>query len=206
VEVLRGIDLAIEKGEALVIVGASGAGKSTLLHILGTLDRPTSGKVLLEGQDLFSLHEEALSRYRNRTMGFVFQFHHLLPMLTCLENTILPGLIAGRGKKELETTGTQLLEQVGLGARLGHRPAELSGGEQQRVAIARALMMQPSLLFTDEPTGNLDSRTGQEIADLLIQLRERHQMTLVVVTHNEALAARFVRRVQMQDGRCRPMD
>jgi predicted ABC-type transport system involved in lysophospholipase L1 biosynthesis ATPase subunit len=127
-------------------------------------------------------------------------------MLTCLENTILPGLIAGRGKKELETTGTQLLEQVGLGARLGHRPAELSGGEQQRVAIARALMMQPSLLFTDEPTGNLDSRTGQEIADLLIQLRERHQMTLVVVTHNEALAARFVRRVQMQDGRCRPMD
>lgn len=205
VEVLRGIDLTIETGEALAISGASGAGKSTLLHLLGALDKPSAGNVFLKGQNLFELDEAALSSYRNLTMGFVFQFHHLLPMLTCLENTSLPGMIAGRPREELESEAARILDQVGLKHRLQHRPAELSGGEQQRVAIARAVLMNPEILFADEPTGNLDSRTGEEVADLLLDLKDRKKMALIVVTHNEALAARFERRLHMRDGRIDPV-
>ncbi len=204
VEVLRGVDMELREGEALAVLGASGAGKSTLLHILGTLDTPSEGQVLVDGKNLFEMNEKERSRYRNQTVGFVFQFHHLLPMLSCLENTLLPGMIAGRSKRDLEAEAEFLLTQVGLEGRLSHRPAELSGGEQQRVAIARALMMRPRILLADEPTGNLDSRTGQEIADLLLSLRENAGMTLMVVTHNENLSTRLPRRVLMKDGRVSP--
>ncbi|MCE9624735.1 MAG: ABC transporter ATP-binding protein [Deltaproteobacteria bacterium] len=178
-----------------------GAGKSTLLHILGTLDKPTKGRVTFEGSDLFSFSDAELSRFRNRTMGFVFQFHHLLPMLNARENVMLPLLIGGQSRRESERGAEELLSQVGLSGRLEHRPAELSGGEQQRVAIARALVARPRVLFADEPTGNLDSRTGEEVADLLMKLQQEHRMTLLVVTHNERLAQRLPRSVQMKDGR-----
>jgi len=201
VEVLRGVELEVSQGEAVALIGSSGSGKSTFLHILGTLDTPSSGRVQVENKNLFDLSEAERSHYRNETIGFVFQFHHLLPMLTCLENTFLPGLIGGRPKKELKKNAETLLDQVGLGHRLKHRPAELSGGEQQRVAIARALMMNPKILLADEPTGNLDSRTGEEVADLLMSLRQKNGMTLIVATHNEHLSTRFSRRVLMKDGR-----
>lgn len=199
-EVLKGVDLRIEEGEAVAVLGPSGAGKSTLLHILGTLDTPTEGQVFFGEQNLFALSESDLSEFRNRTMGFVFQFHHLLPMLTALENTMLPVLISGKSRREAQEKAAKVLAQVGLAERLEHRPSELSGGEQQRVAIARALVMEPRVLFADEPTGNLDSHTGEEVADLLMELRERHDMTLVVVTHNERLAARLKRSLLLSDG------
>jgi lipoprotein-releasing system ATP-binding protein len=199
-EVLRGVDIKIEIGETLAIVGASGAGKSTLLHIMGTLDKPSAGEVLFEGRNLFEQSEDQLSEFRNKTMGFVFQFHHLLPMLTTQENTMLPCMIAGSSHQEAAVKAKELLSQVGLQERLEHRPSELSGGEQQRVAIARALVMEPRVLFADEPTGNLDSHTGDEIADLMMELHERHGMTLVVVTHNERLAKRLPRSVHLSDG------
>lgn len=199
-EVLRGVDFTIEAGEALAIVGASGTGKSTLLHILGTLDKPSRGQLTFEGINLLAMSENRLSEHRNCNMGFVFQFHHLLPMLDALENAMLPGMIAGFSKKEAAERARENLEKVGLGQRLMHRPAELSGGEQQRVAIARALMMQPKILFADEPTGNLDSHSGEEVADLLLSLREQQGMSLVIVTHNEKLAMRLPRCLTMLDG------
>jgi len=205
VEVLRGVELQVDAGESLGLIGSSGSGKSTFLHILGTLDEPNQGQVQVGDKNLFELGEEDRSRYRNETIGFVFQFHHLLPMLTCLENAFLPGMIGGRSKKELKEKAESLLEQVGLSHRLSHRPAELSGGEQQRVAIARALMMDPKILLADEPTGNLDSRTGEEVADLLMSLRQKNGMTLIVATHNEQLSTRFGRRVLMKDGRVSPL-
>ncbi|MFO1462358.1 MAG: ABC transporter ATP-binding protein [bacterium] len=201
VEVLKGVDFAVEEGEAVAILGASGAGKSTLLHLLGTLDKPSAGRVTFEGNDLFSLSDAQLSRFRNRTMGFVFQFHHLLPMLTARENVMLPLMIAGEGKVEAGSKAEAVLVKVGLAERLEHRPAELSGGEQQRVAIARALIGGPRVLFADEPTGNLDSKTGEEVAELLMKLHQEQRMTLIVVTHNERLAARLPRKVLMKDGR-----
>jgi lipoprotein-releasing system ATP-binding protein len=200
-EVLKGVSLQVEEGSALAILGASGAGKSTLLHIMGTLDKPSSGQVCFEGQDLFRFSEKKLSAFRNRTIGFVFQFHHLLPMLTALENTMLPRMIGGSSKKEAMDRAAALLAQVGLEARQNHRPSELSGGEQQRVAIARALVNDPKVLLADEPTGNLDSQTGKEIADLLMDLHGRHRMTLVIVTHNQELAARLTGRIRLSDGR-----
>ncbi len=201
VEVLKGVDLDIEAGEALAVLGASGAGKSTLLHLLGTLDKPSQGRVTFEGVDWFQRRDAELSGFRNRTMGFVFQFHHLLPMLSALENVMLPGLIGEQPKEEATEAAEQLLVQVGLKERLKHRPSELSGGEQQRVAIARALVMKPKVLFADEPTGNLDSRTGDEVADLMLDLHDERRMTLVVVTHNERLAQRLPRSVRIEDGR-----
>ncbi|HKX11694.1 MAG TPA: ABC transporter ATP-binding protein [bacterium] len=201
VEVLKGLDLDIEAGEALAVLGASGAGKSTLLHLLGTLDKPSEGRVTFEGVDWFQRRDSELSGFRNRTMGFVFQFHHLLPMLSALENVMLPGLIGEQPKAEATEAAETLLVKVGLKDRLKHRPSELSGGEQQRVAIARALVMKPKVLFADEPTGNLDSRTGDEVADLMLDLHDERQMTLVVVTHNERLAQRLPRGVRIEDGR-----
>lgn len=200
-EVLSGVSLSVTEGDSLAILGASGAGKSTLLHIMGTLDRPTQGKVLFENEDMFRFSEKKLSSFRNRTIGFIFQFHHLLPMLTALENTMLPRLISGSSKKEALENAEDLLIQVGLEERLGHRPSELSGGEQQRVAIARALVMKPRVLLADEPTGNLDSKTGGEVADLMMDMHQRHRMTLLVATHNERLAQRLEHRVQLTDGK-----
>lgn len=201
VDVLSGIDLAVARGERVAVVGASGAGKTTLMHILGALDRPSGGQVLLEGIDLFSLRGPALDAFRNKTVGFVFQFNQLLPEFTALENVMMPLLIAGRKPNEAAGPAEKLLLEVGLGHRLSHKPGELSGGEQQRVAIARALVMAPRLLLADEPTGNLDRRTAEDIYHLLQELHSKHDLTMVVVTHSEILAERLDRIVHMEDGR-----
>jgi len=199
-EVLKGINFSVDEGEMVSIVGASGVGKSTFLHIIGTLDLPTSGTIIFEGKEISSMSNRELSIFRNRTIGFVFQFHHLLDEFTALENTIMPGLIANLPRKELEERGRELLQQVGLGNRLTHRPMELSGGEQQRVALARALIMQPKLLLADEPTGNLDSKNSDILCDLLFQLNEIHRTTLILVTHNHALAEKMPKQYEMKDG------
>jgi lipoprotein-releasing system ATP-binding protein len=201
VDVLRGIDLDLGEGETIALVGASGAGKTTLLQILGTLDRPTSGTVRYRDEDLFMSGEHALAGFRNKTIGFVFQFHHLLPEFTAMENVMMPLLIAGRCRKEAHDTAAGLLDEVGLSHRLGHRPGELSGGEQQRVAIARALVASPPLLLADEPTGNLDMKTSEEIHELLSDIHDSRGLTLVVVTHNESLASRMGRTIRLVDGR-----
>jgi lipoprotein-releasing system ATP-binding protein len=201
VDVLKGIDLVIRPRETLAIVGASGVGKTTLLHILGTLDRPTSGRVLYEGKDVFTLDERALALFRNRQIGFVFQFHHLLPEFNALENTMLPCLIQGISKKEALSRAEATLTLVGLKERLSHRPGEMSGGEQQRVAVARAMVLEPRILLADEPTGNLDTRTGEAVFDLLQELNRDKGLTLIIVTHNMKLAGRLSRQIQMVDGR-----
>ncbi|MBL9040832.1 MAG: ABC transporter ATP-binding protein [Deltaproteobacteria bacterium] len=201
IEVLKGIDLSIKAGEMVAVVGASGAGKSTFLHVLGTLDVVSSGKVVIDGADVTSLSPSDLAAFRNHTIGFVFQFHHLLPEFSAVENAAMPGLIAGLPRSAAEQRATELLKRVGLGHRLQHRPGELSGGEQQRVALARALVMEPRLLLADEPTGNLDARTGAAIHELVVELNRERGMTMIVVTHNEDLAARMPRRLQMADGR-----
>jgi len=203
VDVLRHIDLKIEGGERVAVVGASGAGKTTLMHILGGLDHPTEGGVLFEGDDIFALKGPALDAFRNSTVGFVFQFHQLLPEFTALENVMMPALVARKLPREASAMAKELLGEVGLGHRLTHKPGELSGGEQQRVAIARALIMSPRLLLADEPTGNLDSRTSDGIYGLLHQLHETRGLTMVIVTHSEALAARLDRVIHMEDGRIR---
>jgi lipoprotein-releasing system ATP-binding protein len=201
VDVLNGIDLELQKGELLSVVGPSGAGKSTFLHILGTLDRPTSGKVLFEGEDVFERRDQDLADFRNRRIGFVFQFHHLLPEFTALENASMPARIAGMEQSEAEACARELLEGVGLGHRLRHRPSELSGGEQQRVSLARALVMRPSLLLADEPTGNLDHATGKVVQDMLLHMNRCYGVTLVVATHNLELAAETDRVLTIEDGR-----
>jgi lipoprotein-releasing system ATP-binding protein len=198
--VLKGINLDIARGELIAVVGASGAGKSTFLHILGTLDRPTEGSVQFDGQDLFGLSEEAQAEFRNRRIGFVFQFHHLLPEFTALENTFLPALIQNRSEDEARQEATQLLQEVGLGDRLHHKPGELSGGEQQRVAVARALMQRPDLVLADEPTGNLDTHTGDALFTLLRKLNKARGTTFVIVTHNDKLSAQADRIIRMEDG------
>ncbi len=199
-EVLKGIDLRILQGECLAVVGPSGAGKSTLLHILGALDRPSQGKVLFRGEEVFRRPDPELARFRNRHMGFVFQFHHLLPEFTALENTAMPARIGGRSRAEAEGTARELLDAVGLSQRLSHRPGELSGGEQQRVALARALAQGPEILLADEPTGNLDHGTGEAIHRLLLDWNRRSGVTLVVVTHNRELAEAMDRIVTIVDG------
>jgi len=201
VEVLKGIDLTFERAETTAIVGASGVGKTTLLHILGTLDRPTSGSVRYEEQDVFVLNERELARFRNREIGFVFQFHHLLPEFTALENTMMPCLIQGISRREALQRAETMLTLVGLKARLTHKPGELSGGEQQRVAVARALVLEPKVLLADEPTGNLDTKTGESVLDLLQQLNRVKRVTLIVVTHNLKLANRLSRQIQLVDGK-----
>jgi len=201
VEVLKGVDLTFSQGEKAAIVGASGVGKTTLLHILGTLDRPSTGKVFYEGKDIFALNEKDLSLFRNREIGFVFQFHHLLPEFNALENTMMPCLIQGIPKKEAESRAEATLTLVGLRERLSHKPGELSGGEQQRVAVARALVLEPKVLLADEPTGNLDTKTGESVFDLLQELNRIQGVTLIVVTHNLKLAERLSRQIQLIDGR-----
>jgi lipoprotein-releasing system ATP-binding protein len=198
--VLRGIDLTIERGELIAVVGASGAGKSTLLHILGLLDRPSKGTVCFEGQDLFQLSEAAQAEFRNRRIGFVFQFHHLLPEFTALENACMPALIQRREPEEVRQEAIGLLKDVGLGPRLQHKPGELSGGEQQRVAVARALLQKPDLVLADEPTGNLDTHTGDALFALLRELNKARGTTFVIVTHNDKLSAQADRILHMQDG------
>jgi len=201
VAVLRGIDLDIARGERVAVVGASGAGKTTFMHILGGLDRPTSGEVFFEGQDILCLKGQELDRFRNSTIGFVFQFHQLLPEFSALENVMMPALIAGQSKTEATAAANELLNEVGLGHRLSHKPGQLSGGEQQRVAIARALIMGPQLLLADEPTGNLDSGTSDDIFRLLDRLHQNRGLTMVIVTHSERLAGRLDRIVHMVDGK-----
>jgi len=203
VDVLKGIDLLIPRGETVAIVGASGVGKTTLLHVLGTLDQPTSGKVLYENQDVFTLDERALALFRNRQVGFVFQFHHLLPEFSALENVMMPCLIQGISKAEAGQRAESILTLVGLRERLIHKPGELSGGEQQRVAVARAMVLEPKVLLADEPTGNLDTKTGESVFDLLDELNRTKQVTLIIVTHNPGLADRMSRQIHLVDGRLR---
>ncbi len=198
--VLKGVNLQIQRGELIAVVGASGAGKSTLLHIIGTLDRPTQGTVHFDGQDMFKLSEGEQAEFRNRRIGFVFQFHHLLPEFTALENACMPALIQRRQKADIEPEAIALLEEVGLGARLHHKPGELSGGEQQRVAVARALLQKPDLVLADEPTGNLDTHTGDALFAMMRALNKAHGTTFVIVTHNDKLSAQADRIIHMQDG------
>lgn len=199
-KVLKGIDLDVKKAEVVSIMGASGAGKSTLLQILGTLSTPDSGELVIDGTDVLKLGEKALAEFRNRRLGFVFQFHHLLPEFTALENVMIPVFIAGRSRKDAEKDALALLEDMGLGGRLTHKPSELSGGEQQRVAIARALINRPAVLFADEPSGNLDTRTKEEIHNLFFRLRDKYGQTVVIVTHDPDLAKMCDRSLFMVDG------
>lgn len=199
-EVLKGVDVEIKKGEIVSIVGKSGAGKSTLLHILGTLDRADKGNLTINNTDLSKLNEKQLAEFRNKNIGFIFQFHHLLPEFTALENVCIPAFIQKTPEAEAKKRAIELLKYLGLGERMTHKPNELSGGEQQRVAVARALMNKPAIVFADEPSGNLDSATSQELHQLLFQLRDDFQQTFIIVTHNEDLAEMSDRRMVMEDG------
>lgn len=199
-KVLKGVDINIGKAEVVSIMGASGAGKSTLLQILGTLSTPDGGSLIIDGVDVLKLDSKALAEFRNKRLGFVFQFHHLLPEFTALENVMIPAFIAGTGKKEAEQRARELLVDMGLGERLSHKPSELSGGEQQRVAIARALINKPAVLFADEPSGNLDTKTKEEIHKLFFDLRDKYGQTVVIVTHDPDLAKMCDRSLFMVDG------
>jgi lipoprotein-releasing system ATP-binding protein len=200
IDVLRGIDATFERGEMAAIVGPSGVGKTTLLHILGTLDTPTRGTVLFENEDLTKKTEEELAVFRNKHIGFVFQFHHLLPEFTALENTCMPCLIRRMHFDEARAKAEKVLTDVGLSHRMEHRTGEMSGGEQQRVALARALVLEPVLLLADEPTGNLDTKTGEEVQDIIINLNATRNLTSLIVTHNEKFASRMGRRITFRDG------
>jgi len=200
IRVLKGLNLDIPRGESLAILGASGAGKSTLLHILGTLDHPTSGDITFGGVNVFAWNEEKISAFRNQKIGFVFQFHNLLPEFSSLENVMMPALINGISVKEAEKRAASLLEEMDLADRGTHKPGELSGGEQQRVAVARALIMNPDIILADEPTGNLDTETGKKVEDILISMNKMRQITLIVVTHNKALAERLSGSIGLKDG------
>ncbi|MBC5992460.1 ABC transporter ATP-binding protein [Pontibacter cellulosilyticus] len=199
-QVLKGIDLEIGAGEVVSIVGASGAGKSTLLHILGTLDTADSGEVVFDGKNIARMSATEMARFRNRHIGFIFQFHNLLPEFTALENACLPGYLAGRPEKEVQEQAEQLLGMLGLSHRLNHKPSEMSGGEQQRTAVARALINSPKIIFADEPSGNLDSKNAQELHDIFFRLRNEFNQTFVIVTHNEQLAGMADRTLVMKDG------
>jgi lipoprotein-releasing system ATP-binding protein len=200
-EVLKGVDLQVNQGEIVSIIGSSGAGKSTLLHILGTLDTADAGEILLNSTRLNALTGSKLARFRNTHIGFVFQFHHLLPEFNAIENVSIPGWIAGKNKKEVSARATFLLNQLGLGDRLENKPQQLSGGEQQRVAVARALINNPQIVFADEPTGNLDSKNARELHELFIRLRNEFNQTFLIVTHNEELSLMSDRVIHMKDGR-----
>jgi lipoprotein-releasing system ATP-binding protein len=203
---LRGLDLELKAGERLAVIGESGVGKSTLLHVLGTLDRPTAGQILYQGKEIPLDDEVALARFRNREIGFVFQFHYLLPDFTALENVMFPALIQGINAQVGKNAAEQLLEKVGLKDRMHHRPGKLSGGEQQRVAVARAVILEPKLILADEPTGSLDLRIGEEVQDLLFQLNREKGIALIVATHNREFAEKIGRRMELHAGRLTPLD
>jgi lipoprotein-releasing system ATP-binding protein len=200
IEVLRGLNLTVGKGESLAVLGVSGAGKSTLIHIMGMLDHPTGGNLLIDEMNVFEWGEKKRASFRNSHIGFVFQFNNLLPEFNALENTMMPALIGGMQKKQAGEKACKLLKEVGLESRIRHKPGELSGGEQQRVAIARALIMEPEILLVDEPTGNLDTETGKKIEDILVDLNVEKKITLVTVTHNKLLAERMSERIVLHDG------
>ena len=199
-EVLKGVNLKVEKGEIVAIVGKSGAGKTTLLQIIGTLDRPTKGQVLMDGTDVFAMKDRELAAFRNKHIGFIFQFHQLLPEFTALENVCIPAMIAREKEADYQARATQLLIELGLKDRMNHKPNELSGGEKQRVAAARALMMQPDIILADEPTGSLDTQNKKELSDLLLQLRKQYGQTILLVTHDKELAAIADRTIEIVDG------
>jgi lipoprotein-releasing system ATP-binding protein len=198
--ILKGVDLTVASGEVISIVGSSGAGKTTLLQILGTLDRPDKGELLIDGINPFTLSSKGLADFRNQSIGFIFQFHQLLPEFTALENAMLPALIGGKSKKEAEERAQHLFQKLNIGHRTTHKPSELSGGEQQRVAVCRSLMNQPAVIFADEPSGNLDTKNAQELHELFFQLREEFKQTFVIVTHNESFAQMADRSLVMRDG------
>ncbi len=198
--ILKGVDLTVASGEVISIVGSSGAGKTTLLQILGTLDRPDQGELLIDGINPFTLSSKGLADFRNQSIGFIFQFHQLLPEFTALENAMLPALIGGKSKKEAEERAQHLFQKLNIGHRTTHKPSELSGGEQQRVAVCRSLMNQPAVIFADEPSGNLDTKNAQELHELFFQLREEFKQTFVIVTHNESFAQMADRSLVMRDG------
>lgn len=200
-EVLKGVDLSVEKGEIVSIIGPSGAGKTTLLQIIGTLDRPNAGSVVINGTDVLRLREKELSRFRNKHIGFIFQFHQLLPEFTALENVMLPALIGGEKEKDAKQRAQQLLNDLGLKERLQHKPAELSGGEKQRVAAARAMMMKPDIILADEPSGSLDSKNKEDMKKILLSLRDNYDQTIIIVTHDKELAEISNRVIEMRDGR-----
>ncbi|MDX1941495.1 MAG: ABC transporter ATP-binding protein [Saprospiraceae bacterium] len=199
--VLKGVDLQVEKGEVVAIVGKSGAGKSTLLHILGTLDRADTGKLLINQEDVFRLNTKRIAEFRNRNIGFIFQFHHLLPEFTALENVCIPAYISRQSESAAQKRAKELLDYLGLSERLTHKPGQLSGGEQQRVAVARALINNPAIVFADEPSGNLDSESSQELHQMIFNLRKDFNQTFIIVTHNEDLAQMSDRCLEMKDGR-----
>ena len=201
-EVLKGVDLTVEKGEIVSIIGKSGAGKTTLLQIIGTLDNPDSGSVVIDGVDVFALKEKELADYRNRHIGFIFQFHQLLPEFTTLENVMMPAMIARVGEKEAEKRAVKLLTELGMDERLTHKPNQLSGGEKQRVAAARAMMMSPDVILADEPSGSLDESNKKELHKLLLQMREQYGQTIIIVTHDKELAEISDRIIEMKDGVC----
>ena len=203
-EVLKGVNLKVEKGEIVAIVGKSGAGKTTLLQLIGTLDRPTSGKVLIDDTDVFALNDTQLAAFRNRHIGFIFQFHQLLPEFTALENVCIPAMIARQKEADYKPRAEQLLRELGLAERMNHKPNELSGGEKQRVAAARALMMQPTIILADEPTGSLDEKNKKELSDLLLKLRKEYGQTILLVTHDKELAHIADRVIEIVDGKISP--
>ena len=201
IKILNELNFDLKQGEIIAVLGASGAGKSTMLHILGGLDKPSSGKVYYAGRDIYNIGEKALSDFRNKEIGFVFQSHHLLPEFSALENVMMPALIARMQRDEAIQQAEALLKKVGLTSRVTHKPGELSGGEQQRVALARALVLKPNVLLADEPTGNLDTKTGEEVFSLMVEMNKSLGLTFVMVTHNEQLAERADRQIRVQDGR-----
>jgi len=201
VEVIKGIQLEVQTGEIVVIIGPSGVGKSTLLHLVGGLDKPTSGNVLIDGENIFAMNDYDLAVFRNKSIGFIFQFHHLLPEFTALENVIIPGMMHSRANSELEGNAEKMLADVGLSERLHHKPSQLSGGEQQRVAVARALINNPRLVLADEPTGNLDKQNSEALYKLILSLNEKLNKTFIIVTHNEMMAKEATRVIELEDGK-----